>query len=55
MIGDNLEADVIGARKVGMAAALIDRPGEIRSSDVPEGVHHLRSLTELLPILEQEG
>jgi len=55
MIGDNLEADVVGALKVGMQAALIDRPGEVAEHSLPEGAHHLRSLTEILQILDREG
>ena len=54
MIGDNLEADVIGPKRIGMDASLIDRPGEFTADSVPEGVHHLRSLTDILNILDQE-
>src|SRR6202007_2041519 len=31
MVGDNVEADVRGALNVGMRAALIDRPGEVKA------------------------
>ncbi len=54
MIGDNLNADVLGALAVGMRAALIDRPGEIPVESLPEGVIYLRSLTEILHILDRE-
>lgn len=54
MVGDNLEADVIGALKIGMHAALIDRPGEISEEAVPEGVPILRELDEIVTILEKE-
>lgn len=52
MIGDNLEADVLGALAVGMRAALIDRQGLIPVESLPEGVIYLRSLTEILNILD---
>jgi len=48
MVGDNPEADIKGALKVGMHAALIDRPGECPVR-VP-GVRAMRSLTELLEL-----
>jgi HAD superfamily hydrolase (TIGR01549 family) len=53
MVGDNLEADVKGALRVGMSAALIDRPHEISPLAVVKlpGVLHLSSLTELLTVL----
>jgi HAD superfamily hydrolase (TIGR01549 family) len=54
MIGDNLEADVIGAQKFGMDAALIDRPGDFAKGTLPGGTHHLRSLTDILAILDAE-
>jgi len=54
MIGDNLEADVIGAQRIGMHAALIDRPGDFAEGSLPAGAHHLRSLTEILDILDKE-
>jgi HAD superfamily hydrolase (TIGR01549 family) len=52
MVGDNLEADVRGALKVGMKAALIDRPGEVKADIIPADALALRTLTELLPHLE---
>jgi HAD superfamily hydrolase (TIGR01549 family) len=53
MVGDNLEADVKGALRVGMNTALIDRPREVPSVAVTKfpGVLHLSSLTELLTVL----
>jgi putative hydrolase of the HAD superfamily len=52
MIGDNPEADVAGAMAVGMDAALIDRPGTFSAKDIPEGAIYLRTLTDILPILD---
>jgi putative hydrolase of the HAD superfamily len=50
-VGDSLEADVAGARGVGMVAVWLNRKGET----VPEGAmrpdHELRYLSELLAIL----
>lgn len=53
MIGDNLEADVVGPKLVGMDSALIDRPGVFTPNALPEGALHLRSLPEILPILDE--
>lgn len=52
MIGDNPQADVAGAMAVGMDAALIDRPGTFSAKDIPEGAFYLRTLTDILPILD---
>lgn len=52
MIGDNPEADVAGAMRVGMSAALIDRPGTFSAKDIPEGAIYLRTLTDILPLLD---
>ena len=51
MVGDNLQADVIGALKVGMNAALIDRPAEVPTDAVPTEALRLTNLEQLLPIL----
>jgi hypothetical protein len=37
---------------VGMDAALIDRPGMFSAKDIPEGAIYLRTLTDILPILD---
>lgn len=55
MVGDNVEADVRGALRVGMKAALIDRPGEVKADIIPADALVLRTLTELLPHLPQLG
>jgi len=51
MVGDNVEADIRGSLAVGMKAALIDRPGEIKPEIIPADALVLRTLTELLPHL----
>ena len=51
-VGDHLDADVAGARDVGIEAVLIDRNGRYASDQVPEGVPVIRSLDELLPIVD---
>ena len=49
---DHLDADVIGAQSVGIAPVLIDRRDRFTEADVPAGVPLIRSLEELLPIVD---
>lgn len=51
-IGDHLDADIAGARSVGITAVLIDRRERFTEADVPHGVPLIRSLAELLPIVD---
>jgi REG-2-like HAD superfamily hydrolase len=51
-VGDHLDADVAGARGVGIQPVLIDRRERFGPADVPDDVPLIRSLTELLPIVE---
>src|SRR5918992_2179062 len=51
-VGDHLDADVEGARGVGIEGVLIDRFDRYRADDLPEGVPLIRSLDELLPIVD---
>ena len=51
-VGDHVDADVAGARAVGIEAVLIDRSQRYRSDEVPDGVPVIRSLDELLPIVD---
>jgi putative hydrolase of the HAD superfamily len=51
-VGDHLDADVAGARGVGIQPVLIDRRERFTQDDVPEGVPLIRSLTELIPIVD---
>ncbi len=45
-IGDDVQADVIGALKAGLNAALIDRIGDIPKDGLPDGVPVFRSLLD---------
>jgi FMN phosphatase YigB (HAD superfamily) len=49
-VGDHLDADVAGARGVGIEAVLLDRRG--RHQPPPDDVPVLRTLDELLPIVD---
>ena len=51
-VGDHVDADVEGARAVGIAAVLIDRAGRHEADAVPAGVPIIRSLDELLPLVD---
>jgi len=51
-VGDHLDADVEGARGVGIDGVLIDRAGRYREEDIPDGVPVIHSLDELLPIVD---
>jgi len=51
-VGDHLDADVAGARSVGIDAVLIDRRDRFTQADMPDGVPLIRTLTELLPIVD---
>lgn len=51
-IGDHVDADVGGAAAAGIDAVLIDRRGRYRPGDVPRGTPVIRSLDELLPIID---
>jgi putative hydrolase of the HAD superfamily len=51
-VGDHVDADVLGARGVGIEGVLIDRSGRYRPDDVPDGVPVIGSLDELLPIVD---
>ncbi len=51
-VGDHVDADVEGARGVGIDAVLIDRAHRYRPDEVPEGVPVIHSLEELLPMVD---
>ena len=51
-VGDHVDADLEGALAVGIDAVLIDRAGRYPPDAVPEGVPVIRSLDELLPIVD---
>jgi len=54
MVGDNLQADVLGSRDFGMKTALIDRAGDYADKDLPEDVPHMHELTQLIQVLDEE-
>jgi putative hydrolase of the HAD superfamily len=51
-VGDHPEADVQGALRAGMSAVLIDRFDRRSRDDVPAGVPIIRSLDELVPLVD---
>jgi putative hydrolase of the HAD superfamily len=51
-VGDHLDADVAGARSIGISAVLIDRRERYTEADMPAGVPLIRSLDELLPLVD---
>ncbi len=51
-VGDHLDADVAGAQGVGIHAVLIDRRERFTDADVREGIPLIRTLTELIPIID---
>ncbi|MCV0403698.1 MAG: HAD-IA family hydrolase [Chloroflexi bacterium] len=51
-VGDHVDADVEGAQGVGIGGVLIDRTGRYASDEVPDGVPVIRSLDELLPLVD---
>jgi putative hydrolase of the HAD superfamily len=51
-VGDHIDADVQGAQGVGISPVLIDRRERYTEADVPDGVPLIRSLTELLPLVD---
>ncbi len=52
-VGDHLDADVQGAQNLGIGAAFIDRRGRYQAAQVPDGVPLIRSLAELLPVVDE--
>ena len=51
-VGDHVDADVQGAIAVGIAPVLIDRRERFTETDLPAGVPLIRSLAELVPIVD---
>ena len=51
-VGDHLDADVAGARAVGIEGVLIDRRGRYDDGSVPADVPVIHSLAELLPMVD---
>ncbi|MEP6808108.1 MAG: HAD-IA family hydrolase [Chloroflexota bacterium] len=51
-VGDHLDADVEGARRAGIQPVLIDRRDRFTPADLPDGTPLIRSLSELIPIVD---
>lgn len=51
-VGDHLDADVEGARRAGIQPVLIDRRERFGAGDLPEGTPLIRSLADLIPIVD---
>jgi putative hydrolase of the HAD superfamily len=51
-VGDHVDADVEGATAVGIGAVLIDRDGRHAPDAVPAGIPVIRSLDQLLPLVD---
>ena len=51
-VGDHLDADVAGARGVGIQPVLIDRRDRFAPADVPDDTPLIRNLSELIPIVD---
>ena len=51
-VGDHVDADVLGARAVGIDGVLIDRTHRYAIDDVPDGTPVIGSLEELIPIVD---
>lgn len=51
-VGDHVDADIEGARGVGIEGVLIDRAHRYRPDEVPDGVPVIDSLDGLLPIVD---
>ncbi len=51
-VGDHVDADVLGARAVGITGVLIDRRGRYAPDEVPEGASVITSLDELVALVD---
>jgi putative hydrolase of the HAD superfamily len=51
-VGDHVDADVLGARGVGIEGVLIDRRGRYAPDEVPEGTSVIRALDELVELVD---
>jgi len=51
-VGDHLDADVQGALGTGIEPVLIDRRDRFTEADLPAGTHLIRSLAELIPLVD---
>ncbi len=54
-VGDHIDADVDGARAVGIGAVLIDRHHRYQASELPSDVPIITALDELLGVVDARG
>ncbi len=54
-VGDHVDADVLGARAVGISPVLIDRRGRYAPDEVPEGVPVIASLDQLVTLVDERN
>ncbi len=52
-VGDHVDADILGARGVGIEGVLIDRNRRYAPDEVPDGVAVIETLDGLLPIVDR--
>ena len=51
-VGDHVDADIDGARGVGIDGVLIDRGERYEPGEIPDGTPVIRSLDQLIPIVD---
>ena len=51
-VGDHVDADVLGARGVGIEGVLIDRRGRYAADEIPDGTSVIASLEELVALVD---
>jgi putative hydrolase of the HAD superfamily len=51
-VGDHVDADVLGARGVGIEGVLIDRRGRYPADEIPDGTPVIASLEELVALVD---
>jgi putative hydrolase of the HAD superfamily len=54
-VGDHVDADVLGARGVGIEGVLIDRRGRYAQGQIPEGTTVITSLEELVGLVDERN
>jgi REG-2-like HAD superfamily hydrolase len=54
-VGDHVDADVLGARGVGIDGVLIDRGGRYAPEEIPEGAAVITSLEQLVDLVDERN
>jgi FMN phosphatase YigB (HAD superfamily) len=52
LVGDHVDADVLGARAVGITGVLIDRRGRYAPDEIPPETEVITSLDQLVPLVD---